>query len=409
MEDFKAFLIAKQFIPDKKVPYYLMWVSRFYSFCNRGVDETLSKNDVDAFIKHLTKSCEEWQVNQAKEAIELFFFFRHRATQSNGQKDLDTDGQWKLAAEEMVRMLRLKHRSIRTEKTYMGWLRDFYRFLNGTSPHQVDSPHVKDYLSYLAVERRITSSTQKQAFNAILFFFRHVLDKELQDLHEAIRAKRGQRLPVVLTKQEVLRLFDHLDGITLLMARLLYGCGMRLQECLSLRVKDIDFERSCITVRAGKGNKDRQTVLPESLKNDLRNQLADVKEIWEEDRKNNIAGVFLPNALDKKYPNAGKEWIWQWVFPSQHLSLDPRTKVIRRHHMHQNTLQKQIKKATIAAHIYKRVSVHTLRHSFATHLLEEGYDIRSIQELLGHSSVQTTMIFTHVASKNKLGVRSPLD
>ena len=409
MEKFKAFLLNEQLIPEKKILFYLMWVTRFYSFCNKGVDENVSHKDIEKFLKHLSKSNEEWQVNQAKEAVELFLFFRRRGLQSSSQKDIDADTRWKSVADEMVRMLRLKHRSLRTEQTYNRWLRDFYRFLNGTSPHLIESSHVKDYLSYLAVERKITAATQKQAFNALLFFFRHVLDKDLQDLHEVIRAKRIQRLPVVLTKQEVLRLFNHLDGIILLKARLLYGCGLRLRECLSLRIKDIDFERSCITIRSGKGNKDRQTVLPESLKMDLRNQLADVKELWEEDRKNDIAGVYLPNALDKKYPNTGKEWIWQWLFPSQYLSLDPRTKVIRRHHMHHSTLQKQIKNAAMKAGISKRVTTHTLRHSFATHLLEDGCDIRSIQELLGHSNVQTTMIYTHVASKNKLGVRSPLD
>ena len=212
-----------------------------------------------------------------------------------------------------------------------------------------------------------------------------------------------------MTKQEVFKLFDNLDGTNLLMAQICYGCGLRLRECIKLRVKDIDFEQCCLTVRSGKGDKDRQTVFPESLKNDFRRHLEKVRELYEKDRTDDIDGVCLPNALERKYINAGKEWIWQWVFPSKSLSVDPRTKKIRRHHIHPNTLQKQIKKAALNAGLTKRITVHTLRHSFATHLLEKGYGIRTIQELLGHSSVQTTMIYTHVASKNKLGVKSPLD
>ena len=212
-----------------------------------------------------------------------------------------------------------------------------------------------------------------------------------------------------MTKQEVFQLFDHINGTNLLMAQICYGCGLRLRECIKLRVKDIDFEQCCLTVRSGKGDKDRQTVFPESLKNDFRRHLEKVRELYEKDRTDDIDGVCLPNALERKYINAGKEWIWQWVFPSKSLSVDPRTKKIRRHHIHPNTLQKQIKKAALNAGLTKRITVHTLRHSFATHLLEKGYGIRTIQELLGHSSVQTTMIYTHVASKNKLGVKSPLD
>jgi len=193
------------------------------------------------------------------------------------------------------------------------------------------------------------------------------------------------------------------------LAKIIYGCGLRLNECIKLRVKDIDFEQSCLTVKSGKGDKDRQTVLPESIKNELREHIEQVRDIYDQDRLDNIEGVFLPDALDRKYPNAGKEWIWFWVFPSRSLSVDPRSRVVRRHHVHYNTLQKYIKQAAEAADIPKKVSVHTLRHSFATHLLEKGYDIRTIQELLGHVSVQTTMIYTHVASKNKLGVKSPLD
>ena len=281
--------------------------------------------------------------------------------------------------------------------------------MNGLSPHELDSNHVKDFLSSFAVERNVAPSTQNQAFNALLFLFRYVLDKDLNDIEGSVRASKKRRLPVVLTQQEVFRLFDHLNGICLLMSRLIYGGGLRLKECLRLRVKDIDFERDCVIVRSGKGDKDRETVLPESLKNDLRQHLEKVRDLYESDRAQNVAGVSLPGALARKYPHAVKEWAWQWLFPSKTLSVDPRARQIRRHHIHPSYLQKQIKAAAVAAGFSKNVTVHVLRHSFATHVLEKGYDIRSIQELLGHVNVQTTMIYTHVARKNKLGVKSPLD
>ena len=409
MKRFKTYLIAKRIVPEKRVPYYVSWVSRFYAFCNKNPGDDVSDAEIDKFLRHLNKSCEEWQIKQAKEAVDLYRFIHRKSTVPGGDTLMDADSRWKQVADETVRMLRLKHRSMSTEKTYLGWLRDFYRFCRPMDPQALDESHVRDYLTHLAVDRKVAAATQNQAFNAILFVFRHVLDKEIQNLHGAIRALQKRRLPVVLTRQEVFQLFDHLNGTSLLMAQIIYGCGLRLSECVKLRVKDIDFEQSCLTVRSGKGDKDRLTVLPESLKNDLREHLHGVRELYEKDRKDQIAGVWLPDALERKYPHAGKEWIWQWVFPARSLSVDPRSRIVRRHHVHHNTLQKRIKQAALKAQIPKRVTVHTLRHSFATHLLEKGYDIRTIQELLGHAHVQTTMIYTHVASKNKLGVRSPMD
>ncbi|MBW2604753.1 MAG: integron integrase [Deltaproteobacteria bacterium] len=308
----------------------------------------------------------------------------------------------------MKNMLRLKHLSFRTEQTYLGWVKRFYRFLNGQSPHRLDSKHVKDYMTHLAVDRSVAASTQNQAFNAILFMFRHVLDKPINDISKAIRAKKKRRLPVVLTKPEINYLFEQMSGTNLLMAKIIYGCGLRLRECMNLRIKDIDFSRMAVTVR-GKGDKDRETVLPSIIKDTLRNHIESVRKIHEIDRENGLSGVKLPGALERKLPNAGKEWIWFWVFPSIKISLGPRTGIVRRHHVHSSNLQKQVKRAARKAKIPKRVTVHSLRHSFATHLLENGQDIRTIQDLLGHSSLQTTMIYTHVVSKNKLGVISPLD
>lgn len=409
MEGFKTYLLAKRIVPEKKLPYYLAWLSQFYAFCGKVAEDEITPGEIDGFIKYLTKTREDWQVKQAKEAIRLHRYYLNRKPQAIGKQGLEIDGQWKYVAEEMVKILRLKHRSLSTEKTYMGWLRSFYRFLEGTAPQTLDSNHVKDFLSYLAVERKVSAATQNQAFNAILFLFRYVLNKDITGLSEAVRAGRRRKIPAVLAKQEVFQLFEHLDHICLLMAELCYGCGLRLRECIGLRIKDIDFERDCLSIRAGKGDKDRMTVLPESIRDPLRAHLEEVRTLYEKDRKDDIAGVYLPEALDRKYPNAGKEWIWYWVFPSKSLSVDPRSREVRRHHIHPSTLQKQIKSAAKKSNIPKPVTVHTLRHSFATHLLENGYDIRTIQELLGHANVQTTMIYTHVAGKNRLGVRSPLD
>jgi integron integrase len=255
----------------------------------------------------------------------------------------------------------------------------------------------------------VAKATQNQAFNAILFFFRHVLEKEVGSIQSVVRAKRGQRLPTVLTQGEVKRLIGFIQGTSALMVKIIYGGGLRLNECTRLRIKDLDFERSTVTVRGGKGDKDRQTLLPYNVAKELKSHLEQVRLIYEADRMANVAGVHLPGALDKKYANASKQWIWFWVFPSDRLSVDPRTNLIRRHHVSPDLIQRSIKKAAEAARIPKRVSTHTLRHSFATHLLEDGYDIRTIQMLLGHSDLQTTMIYTHVAHKNALGVRSPLD
>jgi integron integrase len=245
--------------------------------------------------------------------------------------------------------------------------------------------------------------------NALVFLYRNVLDKKIGNELSAVRSISRRRLPVVLTNKEIGRIFEYLEGVPCLIAMLIYGCGLRLQECLRLRIKDIDLEHNIVIVRSGKGDKDRRTVLPESLKDDIVRHIEAVKSVYEKDRRDNIGGVWLPGALARKYLNAGKEWPWFWLFPSGSLSVDPYTPLLRRHHVHPATLQRALYDAIRKAGIAKQASVHTLRHSFATHLLENGYDIRTIQELLGHANLQTTMIYPHVASKNILGVRSPLD
>jgi integron integrase len=327
-------------------------------------------------------------------------------------KPLTTDSnikaQWKTVGNEMINMLRLKQLALQTERTYMHWLRDFYRFLGGKSPYLVDGGHVKNFLTYLAVDRHVALSTQNQALNALLFFFRYVLEKDLGNIQDAVRAKKRRHLPVVLTQEEIEELLGYLNGLQLIMGQILYGAGLRLKECIKLRVKDIDFQRGSIRV-FGKGGKERDTLLPDSVIEPLQSHLCDIKKLFEIDRAHDTPGVEMPYALERKYPNAGKEWGWQWLFPSSRLSTDPRSKIIHRHHMHPSILHKHLKKASVRAGIAKKVSSHTLRHSFATHLIENGYDIRTVQELMGHSSLKTTMIYTHVAAKNKMGVKSPLD
>lgn len=309
----------------------------------------------------------------------------------------------------MMRMLRLKQRSYRTEKTYMSWLRDFYVYVRPASPNDLTDTHIMNYLTYLAVERHVAKATQNLAFNAVLFFFRHVLEKEVGSIHNAIRSKKKIRLPTVLTYDEVIRLIDNLDGTVQLMAKVIYGGGLRRDECVRLRVQDLDFERGTLTIRSAKGDKDRQTLFPESIADEMHEHLKRVHRLYEGDRKANVEGVHMPDALDRKYPNAAKEWIWYWIFPSSRYSTDPRTNLVRRHHASSDLIRKAVRRAVIKSNLAKRATTHTLRHSFATHLLEAGYDIRTIQQLLGHARLETTMIYTHVAQKNALGVRSPLE
>ncbi len=309
----------------------------------------------------------------------------------------------------LIREIRQRSYSIRTERAYDSWLARFVLHADGANPRTLGASDIVSFLQYLAVERGVAASTQNQALNALVFFFSQVLKREIGQLDGFVRAKRPKRLPTVLTRKEVSRLLAQLKGTRWLMASLLYGTGMRLMECVRLRVQDIDFEYQQIVVRNGKGQKDRVVPLPEALISPLRKQLERGHRIHENDLKNGFGEVYLPYALARKYPNAGREWRWQFVFYSGRISTDQRSGAVRRHHVHENTLQKGIKAAADAAGIEKRVNCHALRHSFATHLLESGYDIRTVQELLGHADVSTTMIYTHVLNRGGQGVVSPLD
>lgn len=311
--------------------------------------------------------------------------------------------------DEMRRILRVHHYSLRTEHNYLQWVKRFILFHGKKHPRELGEKEITAFLSYLAVEKHVAASTQNQALSAILFLYKKVLIIELDWLENVVRAKRPVRLPVVLPREKVLRLLKCLTGKNKLMAYLLYGTGMRLMEVLRLRVKDVDFDYGQIFIRSGKGNKDRVTVLPQRLIEPLTRQLEGARILFELDREEVIAGVSLPDALARKYPNAGCEWGWQWVFPSEKRSRDPRSGIIRRHHLYEKNLQRAIKKAARSLGFSAQVSTHTLRHSFATHMLEDGYDIRTVQELLGHKDVKTTQIYTHVMNKGAMGVKSPLD
>jgi integron integrase len=306
-------------------------------------------------------------------------------------------------------MLRLKHYSRRTEESYVNWIKRYILFHNKKHPKEMGAPEIEAFLTHLAVQEKVAASTQNQAFSALLFLYRHVLQIELPDSIEAVRALRPRRLPTVLTPEETLCLLDQLTGTYQLMARLLYGSGLRLMECIRLRVKDVDFARREIIVRDPKGRVDRVTMLPEKLIAPLQAHLQQVRQLHQADLKHGYGQVDLPYALSRKYPNASKEWAWQYIFPAKGLSRQPETGQLCRHHLDESNLQKAVRAAAQRAGIDKPVGPHTLRHCFATHLLDQKYDIRTVQELLGHKDVKTTMIYTHVLNRGGLAVRSPLD
>jgi integron integrase len=305
--------------------------------------------------------------------------------------------------------IRYRHYSIRTEQAYVQWIKRFIIFHNKKHPAQMGAKEIKEYLTYLAVKQSVSSSTQNQALNAIIFLYKDVLKQNVEDFSDFKRAKLPQKVPLVLNQLEIEKLFQNLDGVYFLIAKLLYGSGLRLLEALRLRIKDIDFTYKEITVRDGKGAKDRVTLLPVSAIEPLKLHLKKVRIIHRLDLTAGLGEVYLPDALERKYPKASKSWAWQYVFPAPRISVDPRSGKKRRHHLSESMVQKEIKNAVRKSEINKPATPHTLRHSFATHLLKSGYDIRTVQELLGHKDVKTTMIYTHVLNRGGLSVISPAD
>lgn len=320
-----------------------------------------------------------------------------------------SDPKPKKLLDQVRETLRTKHYSYRTEQTYIDWIKRYIIFHNKQHPKDLGVEEIRAFIAHLATDRKVATSTQNQALSAILFLYRTVLEQETNLPPGLLNPSRPKRLPVVLTHEETMSVIHSMRGVPRIMAKILYGSGLRLMECMRLRVRDIDFEHHQIIVRGGKGDDDRFTVLPDSVAADLKHILQDVKILHQKDLQDGYGEAALPKALGVKYKNAGREWGWQYVFPASRLSLDPASGVIRRHHLDESVLQKAIRSAVQRAKIDKEVTAHTLRHSFATQLLQKGYDIRTIQELLGHKDVKTTMIYTHVLQRGASAVKSPLD
>jgi len=327
-----------------------------------------------------------------------------------GYVERENGASWEAEYSLLADEIHVRHYSSKTLKTYKGWVRKFQTFTRSKTPELLSSNEVKEFLTFLAVKRKVASSTQNQAFNALLFFYRHILHKEFGRIDGVVRAKRKPYIPVVLSREEIEAILRHLEPPYDLAVKLLYGCGLRLFECLGLRVHCMNFDAGILTVHDGKGQKDRTVPLPEKILPELRGHLESLKDLHERDLKRKYAGVFLVNALEQKYKNAAKEFIWQWFFPAKNLTRIPETGEYRRYHLHETHVQKAIKEAVGKSRICKRATAHTFRHSFASHLLQANYDIRTIQELLGHSDVRTTMIYTHtIKSQTKKEAKSPLD
>lgn len=413
---FGEFLLKAKLADSQKAPHMVRWVRWFLG--RPASDQESLADRVRLFREHLGRSTRiaDWQLEQAEQALRLFFVNFQKVTNWDEQArkpEEPADGVDRLAVLELMRQrLRVRHYSYRTESTYTDWARRFFEYLSQQQRRErprVDAAGVRDYLAHLATARHVSGGTQNQALHALLFLCGETLNLEIDDLGEGVRAKRGERLPVVMSVTETAALLGAMSGLPLLMARLVYGGGLRVSECCRLRVKDVDFDQNLLIVRGGKGDKDRSTLLPVSLVPDLRAHLEQVSIVYQADRAARVAGVWMPYALDRKYPNASTEWGWFWVFPSPTLSTDPRAGVVRRHHVGPDVMQRAVRDATRRASIHKDVTVHTLRHSFATHLLLNGIDIRQIQDYLGHSNVETTMIYTHVVKDFRNPAASPLD
>jgi len=416
LPDFQKFLISGGFAAENNAPYCALWVSKFLKFSN-SKEIVPNENGLKYFLAGLNlENMEDWQLKQSEEAIRIylqkFSALNRNLQKSEIRKDLSENVR--NVINDLRNAIRLKHFAYSTERTYVDWAKRFFEYLmqQGSKNIALDSLNpqdVRNFLNMLVVEKRISASSQNQAFNALLFLFRNVLNLELKDMDKTLRAKRGVKLPVVLSVEEVQKIMQNIEGMNLLLVRTLYGTGMRLMELACLRIKDIDFGSNLIFVRGGKGDKDRTTMLPELIRNDLKNHLKEAEKVHKEDLKAGFGEVFLPEALSRKYPKAAKDWAWQYVFPSAKLSVDPRIGKIRRHHVSPSTIQKTVANAVRKAGIAKQVSVHTFRHTFATHLLMNGTNIREIQDLLGHKHVETTMIYTHVMRNMSNAPKSPLD
>ena len=445
LKGFEAFVAERDLVPEAHRSFYMHWVRRFLR-AEFGAAELADKDKVECFSDQLARDSlvKDWQLRQALQAVSLYLDVYLRDRQegreyriSNNEHGItkasvgagkmppvlgksrqdagDTIGgddgaspSREEAVEQMRKLLRLRHYAYRTEQTYEGWVERYLKYVERQGLAWDDPGNVRAYLSYLALQRKVASSTQNQAFSALLFLFRDTLKIDVPDI-DAVRAKRGPKLPVVLSVEEVKALLSQTGAIPGLALRLIYGGGLRVSEATRLRVQDLDFNNDLLFVRSGKGDKDRTTLLPERLVSELKTHLVGVRELHERDLAKGFGAVYLPGALAHKYPNAPREWKWQYVFPAAKLSVDPRSGKARRHHISDSVLQRAVHRAVRVAGIHKHATVHTLRHSFATHLLLAGTNIREVQELLGHKNVETTMIYTHVVREMSTKPQSPLD
>jgi integron integrase len=425
--------------------YYRSWVIAWIRFIKPRKFEEGNQQDVEGFLRHLDAVGKKgWQIHQAEEALQIMFqeveprlWARHwpenlvklspRDLNSGeaadlGRKPLGDASRFEGRSDsgecppkylgfldQVEEALRLERYSYRTERSYLDWTKRFVVFVRPQSRRDLQWDQAKDYLDYLTLVRRVSGSTLNQALSALQFVFRTVLKRQAGGLGGVVRAETRRRVPTVLTREEVESLLGGMEGTGRLMAELMYGAGLRVLECVRLRVKDVDFGNGYIVVRGGKGDKDRRAPLPKKSRVALEGQMALARERWKTDRTLGVEGVFLPEALSAKYPNAATEWGWFWLFPAPELSEDPWTKKIRRHHLSESGIQQLVKRSALRVGLTKPVTPHTLRHSFATHLLEGGADIRTVQELLGHADVSTTMIYTHVLGRPGSKAASPLD
>ncbi len=404
--DYEKYIVENNFVEASKSRYYSAWLKKFL---NLNLSNQLNLEEkVRQFIEYLAAEnrLESWQLNQARHAVELYLGM---FPQQVDDLELENINSFADVENKLRIVLRLKHYSYKTEQTYFDWCRRYYQYCQKEEIDFKSSQSVKNYLTYLAVRRKVAGATQSQAFNSILFMFRFVLKEEIDDIRGAVRSKRKRNLPAVLSVDEIKLLFKQVEGSNRMMLELIYGTGLRVSEFVRLRVKDIDFDNDLVIIVDGKGGKDRAVVLPQKLKKQLREHLDKVKEVHEKDLKAGYGEVYLPPALSRKYSGAAKEWKWQYVFPSGNLSVDPRGGKVRRHHILDKTVQDVMRNAVLKSKIPKKASVHTLRHSYATHLLMNGVNIRQIQELLGHKSLETTMIYTHILKDLSTKPESPLD
>jgi integron integrase len=426
---FDAVLVKKS-IPTKHYGHYRKWLRYYLDFCQKYRFPHSKRESLPHFIKKLQEKHQtQEQQKQASQSVLLYYGllqsdFKNRiqlpsvssahvspSQQLQSKKILSPQREsWKSAHADLYAEIKTRHYSPKTLKTYSIWIRQFQTFTNGKDTQSLSSADVKEFLTFLAVKRRVSASTQNQAFNALLFFYRHVIKKDFGEQKDVVRAKRKPYIPVVLSREEIDAILENLSYPYNLVVKLLYGCGLRLFECLNLRINNFNFDAGVLTIHDGKGKKDRTVPLPEKIMPELKVHLERVKNLHQRDMDSGYAGTFMFGLLEKKYKNCAKELIWQWFFPAKTLTHIPETKELRRYHLHESHVQNAIKNAVRKARIIKRATAHTFRHSFASHLLQANYDIRSIQELLGHSDVRTTMVYTHtIKSMTLKEAKSPLD